>query len=278
MKKSVALPDAPSAENTAGGNSAANVKQPRLKAKNTETPPTMRQPANGEPVAPTAIDLLKIAKWFELITPEQMEKIVSEETGKSKSRGVSRNFDGLFRAALEGAAHLHFLANSVVTKCQGSDPWVVRPEGEQAQSEMFNQLNKIWECAHGEELLTTEEAYKALNYKDYDRFKKMMHGFGYFHVYENGKIPVKVISVVRILKRKRTKEADNNKHKKNRAKNRLPNDQAGQATGTQEPKIDPETAHRNLLQFLKEVFEEEGIQFDPSLFFELSIGDHLEGK
>ena len=264
MKK-ITASNTSSTENGADGDSAAIV---------TTTP----SPAKGKAVAseassPSAMELLRIAQWFGLITPRQMQEPNVDGDAESVAGRVPRGSDRVFQSSLEEAAHLYSLADSVAQRCRDGDPFLLRKLHDQEQARA-RQLERIWACAKSGELLSTEQAYKKFGFNTYAPLSKSLREFGYRHR-EGDDIPAEVVRVLKILRKNQARQ-------KNTAGKKLTRDalKAGAGTGGSvdstmpaRSKADRDAAYRNLLGALKEGFETAGISVESSRFLEIFFSD-----
>lgn len=271
MKKPNHTKIASSTTKTAGGAPAAVARPSKSKAGGADALPAQGKAVAPQSAGPSAMDLLHIARWFELITPDQMREANVHEDAESVAGRVPRGFDDGFRSSLEDAGHLYILADSVARRCREGDPFLLRQLHDQEQ-ERARQLERIWACAKNGELLSTEQAHQKLGFKTYAPFSKWLHEFGCRHR-EGDDIPAEVVRVLRILRKNRiTQKGTADKYRYRAARKagtggRL--DSAVQARS----KTDLDSAHRNLLHALKKGFETAGISVESSLFADLLIRD-----
>jgi hypothetical protein len=262
MKKRPATKNAPITAKAADSNSTASVKPtpPPVvpKARNT---PTDKQAdaANGESRGPSAMDLLQIAHWFELITPEQIRHRDPCDKDLVGWGRVLPYLDNIYLTALEDAAHLYDLANLALLKPKKGDLWSKNLEAEAYWLRVRN-LENIWASAQSGKMLPVKEAFEKLNFKTYPPFESLMREFGLHKPCgEEGKISNSTIRVLRILRKNRKREYEAIKKRAQRASK-------SQKPVPSEPKLNPEKAYRKLLQDLKSAFEEAKINVDASLF------------
>jgi len=274
MKKSNHTKAAPSPTKAAGGAPTAVARPSKSKVGNADAPPAKGKAVASEASSPSAMELLRIAQWFGLITPKQMLCSSVPDESESIVGSMPRGSDGVFRSSLEDAAHLFFLADSVAKRCRDGDPFLLRKLHDEEQ-ERARQLERIWACAKKGELLSTEQAYKELEFKTYASFSKSLRRFGCWHS-EGDKISADAVRVLGILRKnqKMQKEADQKRRK--RAANKLCVGESVVSAMEKKAAIAPEIAHRNLLLELKEAFETATIPGASILFSDFSIRDILD--
>jgi|GEM_PF-6395729 len=264
---------APSPTKAAGGARTAIAGPSKSKVGDAGASPTKSKAVAPEAAGPSAMDLLEIARCFELITPDQMRGPNVPEDAESVTAMVPRGSDGVFRSSLEEAAHLYSLADSVAKRCRDGDPFLLRKLHD-AEQERARQLERIWACAKSGELLSTEQAYKKFGFKTYAPLSKSLREFGCRHR-EGDDISAEVVRVLKILRKNQDRQT-------NTAQRKLTRDalKAGAGTGGSvdstmpaRSKADRDAAYRNLLGALKEGFETAGISVESSRFFEIFFSD-----
>ena len=227
-------------------------------------------PAKSETVAPetdspSAMDLLRITRWFGLITPTSWD--INDENILAKMNGLAElEKDEEFCRHLEEAARLYQLAEAVAHKTRQASP---KPDTKVIRRNLLriDQLRRIWEYAsqpsERNKYLPNDEAMRSLHFKTEDSFRQFLRTL-FYPFYRSSVISVDVIRILKILQTEQSRKRDAERKRLRRASTRKNNGQS--ASPRQAPKVDPDIFYSDLLKSLKMAFQQAGVQVDASLF------------
>jgi hypothetical protein len=136
---------------------------------------------------PTALELLQIVRWFELIPRGEWQAKLPPGVEVTKSRilqddetgaiwGLPPNIDEHLVSVLRDAAHLYHLAHRVAMDSVGQDPWM---NLEDRSRRVREELWKIWTLMRQDTNMTSlSDALEKLKYKTEKRFNSVLDEFG----------------------------------------------------------------------------------------------------